>query len=288
MSILNIVEILLPLGFSFRLDSPININGTPKKPDLFVRLDASDPGFFVEVTRLKQSQKQQEADDVFDELWGRFFTFCPLTGCSGHLERVLAPPHLQEIKQQILTAVKKAQDETGFETLEIPGAIQFAFATESHSAKLQKWATDRGMKAGELSGPGVDVDEFERISFKLKSKIEQVPSDRANVIVVYPHLFTMPPIETAEFAAFVHALEDIVYKHSHIGYLVLIFSWTGGNDNAVIRYRDHICVNRRWLYFNCNSMMLIKNRFAARPMLPAVEERFLKAFMQSSRESGNT
>jgi hypothetical protein len=288
MSILNIVEILLPLGFSFRLDSQIDVNGGPKMPDLFVKLDASDPGFFVEVTRLKRSQKQKEADDVFDALWGGLFMFCPLSGCSGRLERVLASAHLQEIKRQVETTVKGAQDKGGFETLEIAGVIQFGFATESHIEKLEKWATARGMKVGELSGPGANVDEFERISSKLKEKIKQVPSDRANVIVLYPHLFAMPPKETGEFAAFVHALEDLVYKHTHIGYLILIFSWTGGNDNAVIRYRDHICVNRRWLYFNCNSMMLIKNRFASKPMLPSVEERFLRAFMQSSRESGNT
>ena len=138
------------------------------------------------------------------------------------------------------------------------------------------------MKVNELSGPGADVDEFARISRTLVEKIKQVPSDRANVIVVYPHLFAMPPRGTAEFASFVHALEDLVYKHPHVGYLILIFSWTGGNDNAVIRYRDHICVNRLRLYFNCNSMMLIKNRFAAKPMLPVVEKAFLEAFTRSS------
>jgi hypothetical protein len=285
MSVLKIIEVLIPLGFSFRLDDQVSINGDQKKPDLFVKLNASDPGLFIEVTRLGRSKKQQEADAVFDELWGRFFITCPLLEWAGRLERPLAPLHLQEIKQQIQSVVKKAENETGFETLEIAGVVQFACAMESHTEKLQKWATARGMKAGELSGPSVNIDEFDRISSKLKDKIKQVPSDRANVIVLYPHLFTMPPRETGEFAAIVHALEDLVYKHSHIGYLVLIFSWTGGNENTVIRYRDHICVNRLWLYFNCNSIMLIKNRFATKPMPPEVEASFLKAFVQSSEKS---
>src|ERR1051325_1684541 len=197
MTVLNIVEILIPLGFSFRLNSQINIEGAPKKPDLFVRLDASDPGFFIEVTRLGTSQKQREAYKAFEELWGRFPMLGPLSEWSGRLERVLAPLHLQEIKQQIQSVIKKAQDETGFETLEIAGVVQFACATESHAEELQKWAMARGMKAGELSGPGANVDEFDRISSRLKDKIKQIPSDRANVIVLYPHLFTTPPREAA-------------------------------------------------------------------------------------------
>jgi hypothetical protein len=254
--------------------------GVPKKPDLFVQLDSGDPGFFIEVTTLGPSQKERKAHVAFDELWGHSFRLWPLTNCAGRLQRVLAPRHLQEIKQQIQTLVKKAQSETGFETLEIPETLQFAFATEAHEERLRKWAQARGMEAGQLSGPGVNVEEFDRISFKLEKELKQVPLDRANVVVLYSHLFTMPPRDTAAFSQFVLALEDVVYKHAHIGYLVLIFSWTGGSDNAVIRYHDHICVNRCQLYFNCDSMMLIKNRFTAKPMQPAVEEIFLKAFMQ--------
>jgi hypothetical protein len=285
MSILNIVEILLLVGFSFRLDSPITINDLSKKPDLFVKLDASDPGFFIEVTTLAPSQREQEATKAFRELWDNFPPY-PLEGCSGHLERILAPAHLQEIKQMIQTVVKKAQCETGFETLEITGTIRFAFATKPHEEKLQKWAEARGMKAGQLSGPGVNVSEFDRISFKLENKLKQVPDDRANVVVIYSHLFTKPPRDTAAFEKFIHGIEDEVYKHPKVGYFILIFNCTGGNDNQVLRNQNHICVNRCRLYFNCESMMLFKNRFAAKPMPLAVEGKFLSAFMQSCGTDG--
>jgi hypothetical protein len=280
MSILNIVEILLPLGFSFRLDSPININGGPKKPDLFVTLDASDPGFFIEVAYLAPSQKQWEADEAFHELWDNPVLHA-LTNCSGRLEKVLAPAHLQEVKQMIQMTIKKAESETGFETLEIAGTVRFAYATKTQEEKLQKWAETRGMKAGQLSGPGVNVSEFDRISFKLEKELKQVPHDRANVIVIYSHLFATPPSDNAAFDQFVHRLEDEVYKHPHVGYLVLVFRWTGGNNSPVLRSQNHICVNRCRFYFNSESMMLFKNRFAAKPMPLSVEERFLKAFMQS-------
>jgi len=278
MTVLKIAELLSLVGFEFRFDSPTRINGVQKEPDLFVRVDATDPGFFIEVSRMGPSEKQLEADEAFNKLFDVHFLW-PLDRCCGHLERVPAPLHLQELKTKIEFLMRKVHEENGFECLEVPGLIRFACAGESRMDELHNWAKTRGLKVAQLSGPGVNVDEFDRISRKLKDKIGQVPQDRANVIVLYPYLFSQPPRETAEFSEFVHALEDIVYRHPHVGYLVVILRWMGGNENTILKYRDHICVNRRWLYFNCSSMMLIRNRFAAKPMPEAAEKRFLDAFM---------
>jgi hypothetical protein len=283
MTILKIVEILIPVGFSFSLDSPIKIKDVLKKPDLLVKLDDNNPEFFIEVATLAPSKREQEATRVFREISESVWPFLFQIDYCGHLERVLAPLHLQEVKQKVQIAAKKAAHETGFETLEIPGVIQLAFAAKSRTETLQRWADAHGMKVCEFSGPEVNVSEFDRISTKLTKELEQVPLDRANVVVIYSHFFTLPPRDTAAFEKFVHALEDEVYKHSHIGYLVLILRWTGGNDNSVLHYRDHICVNRCQLYFNCDSIMLFKNRFAVKPMPLNVEKKFLKAFTQCNK-----
>lgn len=277
MSVLNIAEILTRGGFLFRLDADTNIGAVKKKPDLFVQLDSHDPGLFIEVSTLAPHQRQQEADKMFQEMWKCFLPYT-LSECSGRLLRVLAPPHLEEIKEKIRMTINKAVDETGFESLEIAGVIQFAFATEPNKARLESWARVRGMKAGEFIGPPINIPEFDRISFKLKKKLEQVPHERSNVVVVYSHFFASPPTDTATFAEFVHGIEDEVYKHPHIGYFILILSCWGG-CSQILRYKDHICVNRDRFHFE--SMMLFKNRFAAKPMPVPVEKSFLKAFIRA-------
>jgi hypothetical protein len=284
MSVLEIAEFLSAAGFNFRFDVPILINGVQKEPDLFVQLTPADIGFFVEVSTLGPSEKELEANRVFHELFD-FHFFWPLGQCCGQLERPPAPVHLAEIKSKIEDLVKKVREQSSFESLVVPGLVKFGCAAESKMLELQQWASAHGLKVGELSGPDGGADEFGRISRKLKEKLQQVPNDRANVIVLYSHMFAMPPRETSEFASFVHALEDIVYRHPQTGYLVLIFSWTGGNNPSVIQYRDHICVNRRRLYFDCNSIMLIRNRFAERPMPPADEHKFVEAFTKSNANS---
>jgi len=282
MTILRIVERLRAVGFLFRLDSPISINNKLRKPDIRVQQDPFDPGFYIEVTRLSPSEKQREADLAFHELWGIGSMMFPLEHCSGLLERTPTSIELKEIKQQVHATMSKAENETGFETLEVPGLIKFAYAKDSNDQRLEQWATTRGMKVSQLGMAGPNVDEFIRIARKLREKMEQVPTDRANVIVLYSHMFAMPPRDSAAFAVYVKALENIVCRHAQIGYFILIFNWIGGNDNTVIRYGDHICVNRLWLHFNCSSMMLIKNCQAAKPMSPTKQEQFLRAFTESS------
>jgi hypothetical protein len=200
---------------------------------------------------------------------------------AGELARVLAPRHLEEVLETVKSAAQKAADETGFEILEIPGVIRAAFARKSNKEALDRWAKDHGLDSCEFRGPSTNVPEIDRIAFKLQTELKQVPTDRTNVVVIYSHLFTAPPTDIRIFEQFVHALEDLAYKHSHVGYLLLIFNWIGGNENEVLHCRDHFCVNRKLFYFVCDSTILIRNRFAAKPMPPAVEERFRTAFIDA-------
>jgi hypothetical protein len=83
MSILNILETLIPVGFTFSLDSPINIGGVQKKPDLLVKCDASDPGFIIEVTTLSHHLKDNGKRRWHFESYGIIL-------CSPHSRDVLA------------------------------------------------------------------------------------------------------------------------------------------------------------------------------------------------------
>src|SRR5207248_6379952 len=111
MEVLQIAHVLLDAGFSIAFDKDVSINGGQRKPDLFITLDPSDSGRFVEVSSLLVSAKQHEADAVFyainDMLW-------PLTrelDFSGHCQRVLSPVHLAEILKKIRSAADTATRE---------------------------------------------------------------------------------------------------------------------------------------------------------------------------------
>jgi hypothetical protein len=144
------------------------------------------------------------------------------------------------------------------------------------------WAEARGLKPGEFHGPPVNVSEIDRLSFKLKTEQEQLPPTCTNVVVIYSHLFTNHPGARETFEKLAQSIEDEVYKYSHIGYLVLVFRWVGGNTNEVLRYKEHLCVNQQRFGFECASFMLFKNRFAAQPMSLRVEGNFLKGFLSQA------
>jgi hypothetical protein len=264
MTILNIVELLLWARFSFSLDKAVTINCVEKKPDLFVQLDAGDPGFFIEVSSLSSSQKQREADDVFHAVTDVLFHYIHLLDYSGYMERSLDSSELGEVLQKVQAAAEKVVSDSGFETLDITEVIQLALAAKSEKEALKNWATAYGIEPCEFSGPPDNAQEIARIFRKLKEENKQVPPDRTNVVVIYSHLFSTPPRDLRSFEQFVDCLEDKLLNHSHIGYLVLLFNWIGGNNDGVLHCRDHI-----------------NNRLAARPMPPLVEERFRNAFVRA-------
>jgi hypothetical protein len=276
MTILNIVEVLLAAGFLFTLDKQVQIRGTPKKPDLFVRANQTDPGFFIEVASLSLSQKEREAHRIFEALQETLFPFGDLES-SGWCERILSEKHLQEILERIRQA-RIIASKMGFESIEVERVIHLAFATKASHKKLEEWATARGLEIGEFRGPPVNVSEIDRIAFKLQKEQEQLPTDLPNVVVIYPHNFCQPPKNEVAFREFAHALEEEVYKHGHITYVALVFRWIGGNHNGIFRWQDHLCVNKTRRDFECDSTMLFKNRFADHQLPPATAKKLLEAF----------
>lgn len=283
MTILNILELLVPVGFAFFLDKVVEVNGAMKKPDIFVQLGANDPGFFIEVSTLSTSRKQRTANEVFHQFTEALSHLMFSLDYSGQIERILSPLHLQEILGKTKAAAQKAHNENGFEALEIPGVIKIAFAAKTKKEILERWAQAHAMEVGKFAGPDVTVDEFERISFKLETKLAQLPIDRSNLVVIHCRLFEHPPREMKRFERIIHALEDQVFKHPQIGYLGVIFNWVGGNPNQVLTCRDHICINRCRFDFICDTIILLKNRFAAKPLARDVEERLRMAFINAPK-----
>lgn len=282
MTILNIVDILRHSGFSFKFDPEIAVSRGPKKPDLYVQLSETGLGFFVEVTTLSPSANQREADETFHAITEPLFQFIGRLEYCGHIERVMANMHLREVLPKILSAANKAAEETGFETIEINGVLKFAFATQSNRGLLNAWADKFGFDSNCVLGPGADVPEFTRIAGKLKKESFQLPIDQANVVVIYSHLFATPPTSRESLEWYINRLEDEVFKHSHVGYLIVIFSWIGSGNGQIVRLGDHLCVNRQRFHFESDTAILIKNRFATKPMASLVEEAFRNAFIKSA------
>jgi hypothetical protein len=139
----------------------------------------------------------------------------------------------------------------------------------------------RGMEINQFCGTGVNVSEIERISNKLNREQEQLPPDRTNVVVIYSEMFQMPPTSQMQFEHLVHRLEEETFKFPHIGYLLLVLNWIGTNSNQVLQYGDHVCIKRKRFHFLCDSILMIKNRFAAKPMPGLVEHKFRESFITS-------
>jgi len=278
MSILEIADILRLNGFSFSLDKEVRVNGVSKKPDLFVSLDANDPGFFIEVASLNRGHKERQAHKVFDALQQVFWPHIPQILFSGRCERVLSDIHLKHVVEIVQKAVQSAVNVSGFETVEIEGVLHLAMATKANEGKLEQWSRLRGLEAGEFAGPGAPTSEIARLSIKLQEEQKQLPTDRSGVIVIYSHLFCSTPGTLQTFQDFAQSIEEEIYRFPNVRFVILIFRWMGLHKSEVISFRDHICVNRHRFDFICDTSMIFKNRFAEKTLPAAIEDQFLAAF----------
>ena len=280
MSILEILEILLPKGFCFSLDSKVEVSKKIKKPDIYIQLGQQEPGFFMEVSSLSQGHKERQATRVFRTIHEMFWrNFHQLT-ISGRCERVLSDIHLNHVVEQVRAAAEKATATSGFEKVELDGVLQLAMAIKAKEENLQKWAVDHGLEVGEFRGPGADVSEISRLSIKLQEEQKQLPKDRANVIVIHSHLFCDSPGSPETFEYLVHHLEEEIFRFPHVAWVVLVFRWIGNHRNPGFRHREHICVNRKRFDILCDTSLIFKNRFAATALSKEVEAAFVTAFQE--------
>jgi hypothetical protein len=278
MTVLDFAKFLFQAGFEIRFDKGVDINGTSKKPDLFVQTLEKGSEFYVEISELFVSDKEREANDVFHKVIDLFMYYSPRLAYSGRLERILSPKHLEEIMTKIKDILDLASNKQTIQTLEIEGVIRFAAAPLNMEKSIQVWAEQFGMEAHQFSGPSHNTSEISRIAFKLEKEQKQLPASVPNVVIIHCPLLSMEPWTNSYFQSVANAVEEAVFKYPHIAYVGLISRWQGRNENNIYRWKEHLSLNRSQYGFLCDSLILLKNRFAEKPMPKAIEDKFLAAF----------
>jgi len=206
------------------------------------------------------------------------FSLGPGFSWSGRMEKSLAPLHLQDVLARLEKVKGLAISERRFTSLELPGVIALAIAP-SGSEELRVWGNGRGLEVGEFAGPPTNVVETDRLAFKLRREQEQLPRDGSNVVIINSAPLTAIPWDPHQLSQIAHCLEEEVFKHPHICYCGIIFSWVGGNVTSALTSGEHFCVNRQRFDFMCDTVLLLRNRFATRPLPEPIDRRFKASFI---------
>jgi len=171
-------------GFKLNFDPRISIRSKEKIPDLKITNSENREELFVEVSIQKESMVQREAGMTLQEISKPLLWSAPFIYHSGRVYKTLSEKHLAEVVNKVQQLVEKVKKEKAFNEVVEEGVVEIGLAPENDIEILKKWAKDRRLKVGELSGPSYDVDEILRMKGKIKEEQKQLPHDHANVIII--------------------------------------------------------------------------------------------------------
>lgn len=265
MTIVDIASEFLSGGYEITIDP--DLDDFDKVPDLLVRNESADRPFVVEV---KEFQEHREEKKSRETIWGLSKAVHEGTEAvgslkhSGRIEKSLAEPHLDEIKEKVRKLAEDANREGRLQALEISNTLSFAVAPEHDEESLEEWAQKRGLGVNQIRGPAPRVDRLKMIGKHLNWKQDQIPKEHPGIVVmVGSQIFWRYRMQAA-----VSMLEEEIYQHPKTVLTVL----KGSNPAAGVltderseylekRVGRHRVIERRRLELLFEQFLILHNRF---------------------------
>lgn len=264
-SVLEVGARLLRVGFRIQYDVEISVGARRKVPDLHATDLSGGPSFFVEVTRLNESNSARKASRTTMAVHNELMMAHPFAPFAGRIYRALSPAHLADVVQEIRESVRRANDGGGLQIVNRAGVILLGLAADKEEGVVDAWAKQHELSVGTLDGPYFDSDQVHRTRQAIGSKQDQLPRDGFGIVVVdnapnYPWI--RDPAEAMSL------IEEEVFEHPHLSAAVITGSNLGVRQpQPVVRGVNEyvrICSFGALI----EHAMLIPNRFTPKP-LPA-------------------
>jgi hypothetical protein len=265
----------LNAGFSISFDPKMEISGREKIPDLKLTDKDTQEEIFVEVSSLGESKIEQETSEteskIFEPLWRivPFFYYC------GRIHKALSKRHLEKIVREIEKVIEKVQKEKTFQEFVREDVIELGIAPENDNDILEKWASERGLKVGELLGPPYNVDEINRTKQKIEKEQKQLPQGYPNILIIRNNnlFFSVRDIRKA-----ISELEEGIYDYPHLLAVIVEGSYLGSAEDIIIMKDHYVFIKKIWIAPIVNQYMILLNEFCQQKVTPSTITKIYHAF----------
>jgi len=185
LSVLMVAYKLSKAGFDVIIDPPVDVSGKQKIPDLRLIDRDTEQELFVEVSALRMTRSEEEAFQTAWESLRPLWNSVPSVQYCGFIHKALAKRHLDHVVERVEEALERVKEDNSFGELVIEGVIELGIAPKNSAQILDKWASERGLEVGTLSGPPLKVDEIRRIRQRMGQKQQQLPHDYPNILLIW-------------------------------------------------------------------------------------------------------
>lgn len=259
MSILEPAYKFAKTEFGIDFDPPVTVKSRRKIPDLKIINSETKEELFVEVSIQEESGIKREINTTLDEIHEPLFSCIPFTCYCGRVHKALSEPHLKEVTRKVKQLVKKVETENTFHELVEEGVVEVGLAPESDKEMLEKWATERGLKVGEFSGPPYNVDELLRIKGKIKEEQKQLPPNYPNIVIIENKTFFFHMYDIREA---INELEEEVYRYPHLLSVVVSGGHVGTSEPMTTMKGQHAFIKKTRALLVVEQHIILLNRFS--------------------------
>jgi hypothetical protein len=140
------------------------------------------------------------------------------------------------------------------------GTLEMAIYCLSNNEELEAWCRHRGVRSTGHERPQDDTNQLERLKQKITYKQRQLPSGYANILAIENHnIFAYYP----NIVGFISELQEELYKHPNVAFLLLEGSNGSGREEAaiVLGHGEHR-FERRFRKGQVGHTLLCVNRYA--------------------------
>jgi len=274
-SILEIAYKFSRTGFKILIDPPIGISGTRKIPDLKVINENSGESLFVEISVVGKSKIEREAWQTMQRITDPIWRSVPFIDYCGRIHKSLAERHLEDIVKKVEKMMEELKKDNVFQELIIEDVIEIGMAPENDKEILQKWATERGLKVGEFSGPPFNVDELLRTRGRIEKEQNQLPHEYPNIVVIMNNnLF----LHIKDIRKAISQLEEVVYEYPHILAVIIAGPHMWKGENEIIMKDQHVLIKKTRFDMFTEQYIILFNRFCGFMISPATITKMYNAF----------
>ncbi|MEW6231759.1 MAG: hypothetical protein AB1566_05510 [Chloroflexota bacterium] len=274
-SVLESAYKLSKAGFNISFDPLIDSLGRTKSPDLKLIDKDTKEELFVEVSVLGESKIARDASQTMQRIIEPLWWSVPFMHYCGRIYKTLSEKHLAHIVKNLDEIVEKVKRENIFQNLVIEDVIEMGIAPENDKQFLEKWATERGLKVGEFSGPPFDVDEILRTKRKIENEQKQLPSNHPNILIIRNNnLF----FHVRDIRKTINELEEAVYEYPHLLVVVIAGGYMGSGENVITMKDQHVFIKKTKADLFVEQYIILFNQFCGLKISPSTITKVYNSF----------
>ena len=250
-SLVNVARMFLKVELKI---SFIDEQKNSRTPDVKVTNPNNKDVFYIEITKLNNSDIQKEISENYNFFHKQFNNIQPLFSFYGKQFKSINKDEYPEISK-IIKEAKKSVKENNQIIYYSDHRFNFLLAPPSHNTDFNEICERNNIQSIHFNGLPIDVDETSRISNKI-GKANQIPENQNGLLFI-----SISPIYflTTDLIAAIKRLETNIAKYKNLVGIILSSEIVAPKEATQRSYWKNHFFSRKTIENLCRESLFIKN-----------------------------